>query len=156
MKTGRPQKIGEKERAEILENLEVGASLKDAAGAVGVDNATVYRLRRADPAFAKGVRQAVKKGKLKLIRTVATAETWQAAAWMLERRWGRQFGRKDTVNIKSRQEHIHQIRQDVAAVASDPEAMRAVQAYARRLSALELANGNGQAKPKTNGEAGLN
>lgn len=156
MKPGRPTKINEKERAEILQNLEDGASLKSAAEAAGVDYTTVYRLRRSDPVFARGAKKAVQAGKMKLIRTVANAGTWQAAAWMLERRFGEEFGRKDTLNVKAKHDHIHQVRKDVAAVANDPEAMQAVRTYARRMTALSLAQSNGHSKEKENSSPDLN
>ena len=88
-------KIGDTERTQILAVLEAGGSLSDAAAVAGVDYTTVYRLRKADPKFARGVRQAVRAGKYRLIQKVSSNASWQAAAWLLERRWGKQFGRKD-------------------------------------------------------------
>ncbi len=95
MKPGPKPKITDDDRKTVLATVGVGGSLQDAADLIGVDYKTLYRLRQADPEFANGVKQAVKAGKLKLIKKVGKASSWQAAAWMLERKWGREYGRKD-------------------------------------------------------------
>ena len=99
-KPGPKPKVGAKEREQVLGALGVGASIADAAALIRVDYKTLYRAIKADAEFAKGVKRAVISGKLRLIRKVANASPWHAAAWMLERRWGKQFGRKDTRTVK--------------------------------------------------------
>ena len=60
------------------------------------------RRRREDPAFARGLRQAVKKGKVRHLNKIGKAAAWQASAWVLERRWRRQFGRQAPADAGAR------------------------------------------------------
>jgi hypothetical protein len=73
--------------------VSVGASLKDAAEYVGVPVSVIRARRRADPAFARGLHQAIHKGKVHHLNKISKSSAWQASAWLLERRWRRQFGR---------------------------------------------------------------
>lgn len=79
---------------QIYACLSVGASLKDAAGYAGVSGGAVRACRRTDPGFARGLRQAVRRGKVHHLNKIARASAWQASVWILERRWRRQFGRQ--------------------------------------------------------------
>lgn len=73
--------------------LSVGASLKDAASYARASARAIRDRRRADPEFSRGLRQAGSRGKVTFLNRIARAPAWQAAAWVLERRWRRQFGR---------------------------------------------------------------
>lgn len=95
MKRGPKPKIGDIERKRIFKELRDGASLKDAADVIGCDITTIFRLRQTDPKFAQGVRKAVKDGKMTCIRRIKRSKDWRASAWLLERRWGSEFGRRD-------------------------------------------------------------
>jgi transposase len=94
-KAGRPRKIGEAERKQIIAVVKVGGSMSDAAGIVGVSLKTIQNAYRHNPDFYAGVMKAKRDGKLQLIKKVKSAKPWQAAAWMLERKYGQEFGRKD-------------------------------------------------------------
>lgn len=93
-KPGPKNKIGDAERQRVLDIVGLGASLRDAADIIGVGYRTLFRERKRNPQFGKGVVAAVKEGKLKLIQKVSNADAWQAAAWMLERKWGAEYGKK--------------------------------------------------------------
>ena len=101
-KPGPKPKIGDKERDDVFACLSVGGSLADAAGYIGVNASTLRRAKAADPEFARGVRQAVLKGKIHHLNKIGKAKQWQASAWMLERRWGKQFGRKDKLDVTTK------------------------------------------------------
>ena len=107
--TGRPTKIDNAVKEKVLACLTVGASIRDAADYVGIDVTTLFRARKTDESFAMGVKQAIKKGKLRHLNKLAKATAWQASAWMLERRWGREYGRKDHVSqtVKGEVKHDH-------------------------------------------------
>jgi hypothetical protein len=105
-KGGPPQKIGPKEKTEVIAILRAGGSMRDAADIIGVDYATLYRMRQNDIEFANGVRKAVKEGKLRQIKKVRGAKDWRAAAWYLERRWGSEYGRHDHVDVTSKGEPV--------------------------------------------------
>lgn len=99
-KRGRKPVITEAERRIIYGILTGHGSLDDAAGFLEIDLSTIYRTMHADEDFAKGVKRARKIGKRKLIAKVGKANAWQAAAWLLERRHGKEFGRHDKVDHK--------------------------------------------------------
>lgn len=100
-KPGPKPAIDEKREAEILAALSIGGSQLDAAGYCGIDPKTIANHRRANPGFSARVEKAIYTGKLKLIKKVAQATAWQAAAWMLERRWGSEFGRRAAFDLTS-------------------------------------------------------
>lgn len=106
MKTGRPIKIDGKAKKIVYAWLTAGGSLRDAADYLEVDYKTIYRMRQRDASFAKGVNKAIKAGKKKLLDKMGKAKPWQAAAWMLERRWGKQFGRKDKLDVTTGNEPV--------------------------------------------------
>lgn len=96
-KPGPKLKIDDGAKAEIFACLTVGASLQDASDYVGIARCTLTRLKQSDPEFAQGCAKAIKKGKLHCLNKIGKATAWQAAAWMLERRWYQEFSRKDKV-----------------------------------------------------------
>src|SRR5437016_3706044 len=98
-RTGRPPKIDAKAEAEILAILSHGASLRDAADYVGIDRSTLTRLKQRSRCFAQGVMQATAKGKIHLLMKISKATQWQAAAWMLERKWAKEFIRRESVDL---------------------------------------------------------
>jgi transposase len=94
-KAGRPGKIGEAHEAAIIATLTVGACLNDAARSLGIDSKTIRNHRKRNPDFSRRVDQAIHDGKVKLVQKVTGDRAWQAAAWMLERRWGEQYGKRE-------------------------------------------------------------
>lgn len=98
-KPGPKPKVGEPERQQVIAIIKAGGSLSDAADIIGVTRKTVQNAMRADPKFYAGVKKAKKSGKMRLVKKVSSAKAWQAAAWMLERKYGREFGRKETREI---------------------------------------------------------
>jgi hypothetical protein len=94
-KRGPKPKITEAVKLQIYAILTTGGSLDDAAGYLEIDTSTIHRAKKSDTKFATGVKKAVRTGKLKLIQKVGKSASWQAAAWMLERKFGAEYGRKD-------------------------------------------------------------
>lgn len=99
--------------------LQVGCSIFDAADVLGIDRSTIQNHRKASPKFSAGVNRAIASGKKRLIEKVGKAKPWQAAAWMLERKWGREYGKKVDVtsggkSIVIRDETVQRNR-DIAA-----------------------------------------
>ena len=94
---GRPRKIGPAEQKRVYDIVAGGCSLNDAADIIGVARSTLNQHMADDATFRKGVDRAIARGKKRLIDKVIKGRPWQAAAWMLERKWGDEFGKKDTI-----------------------------------------------------------
>lgn len=96
-KRGPKPKIGPKEEAEIFACLTVGASMMDAADYLGIDVKTIRNHRKTSPKFSLGSKKAVSKGKLHHLNKIGKAPQWQASAFMLQSKWGAEYGRKEQV-----------------------------------------------------------
>ena len=81
--------------AKILAVLASHGSLNDAAKYVGVDRKTLHNWTKRDPGFSHRIDTAVLEGKLKLLKKVGKATAWQAAAWMLERKWWKEYAKRE-------------------------------------------------------------
>lgn len=147
-KPGPKPKIDAKTEAEIIACLTVGASLRDAAAYVAVDYMTLYRKRQNDPRFANRLIQAVAKGKLHHIRKIGKASQWQASAFMLERKWWKEFGRKDKVQQEHSGPEGEPIKTETTHVF-DHDAYRA--AFANYSATRTAAHSNGDAPASGNG-----
>jgi hypothetical protein len=122
-KRGPKGKIDAEMRAKIFGALAVGASIVDAAEAFGIDRSTIHRLKVSSKEFATGALRAEKSGMLKHLKKINGAKQWQAAAWMLERKWSKKFGRKDVVkNHHSGRITFNPITFDGDKTAIDPGA----------------------------------
>lgn len=98
---GRPKGSGikvtpDKER-EILAVLSIGGSRQDAADYVGVGRTSLLRAIDRDEAFADRVKAAEISGKIRHMEKIEKAESWQASAWFLERRYPAEFRRRSEV-----------------------------------------------------------
>ena len=81
----------------IIRALRLGATHRLAAAAGGINVATFYRWLDADRAFRDAVKEAegaAALAALAAIERAAQAGTWQAAAWLLERRYPEEYGRR--------------------------------------------------------------
>lgn len=101
-KVGRPTSLDEATGANILKLAELGASPRVICDAVGVARSTLQswlaRGKTGEEPFAEfyaRYRQAVAKGEIGLIQCVqeASGRSWQAATWLLERRFRKRWGK---------------------------------------------------------------
>lgn len=93
----RPTKYQPDRVAAILDALRVGATVEHAAAAAGLHRDTVHAWRQRYPAFDDAINRATGEGVIACLRVVsgaATSGTWQAAAWLLERRYPAEYGRR--------------------------------------------------------------
>lgn len=109
----RPMKFSEQTVERIVAVLRAGNYPAVAAAAAGITEKTYYqwlRWGRSDAAadapyrdFATRVERALSEGEARNVTLVASAatENWQAAAWMLERRWPERWAR---VNLREKDE----------------------------------------------------
>lgn len=118
-KVGRKSKLTPEVTKIILETLRVGATFEAAAGRAGVDVSTIHHWRRSGKAedgegklektpelveFALAVDRAIAEAETRLVGLVSKAapKQWQAAAWILERRWAGQYGSKQKIDMDAR------------------------------------------------------
>lgn len=109
---GRPCKLTTKRKTAIIKSIEVGNYIETSCLAAGLDEATYYnylKLGREDKAAGKETiysdfLDCVKKAELKaeemLVTTIKSAsfKEWQAAAFLLERKNPKRWGRKEAID----------------------------------------------------------
>jgi len=86
-KRGRPPKLDDVKRGQILGVLSVGGSMATAAAVVGCCTKTIYNTAQRDPKFFDALRSASAMEEVKLLKLIDTAAEdprhWRAAAWKL-------------------------------------------------------------------------
>ena len=107
---GRPCKLTPELHAEIVKWLEVGNYIETAASLAGIDKKSIYTWLKRGHQEKKGIFRdflyAVKKAEAKSetidLMTIrrAAEKNWQAAAWRLERKYPKKWGRKTETAIK--------------------------------------------------------
>ena len=95
----RPKRSPEREVA-ILNALRVGNTRRASAAAAGISHETFYQWM-SDLTFSDAVVKAEAEAELRFLGQVATAakQSWQAAAWWLERRKHEDYRRMDGVEL---------------------------------------------------------
>lgn len=80
----------------ILDAIADGCTQKDAAILANVSPDTISDWKREHPDFAKRVAQKEVENKKRHIKIVqeAAINTWQAAAWWLERKFSEEYGQR--------------------------------------------------------------
>jgi len=86
--------------------LSGGATRRAACAHVGIDHSQFYRWLQRSATFRDAIQKAESDAELRFTTIVAQAatETWQAAAWWLERRRPDDFGRRDRLELDVRRE----------------------------------------------------
>ena len=128
-KTGRPSKLTAESRARIVQAIAAGNTRDMAAACAGVHRATFFAwLKRGEQEISGTYRDfydAIKKaeadavaGSVEIIRQAAH-QSWQAAAWFLERRYPRDWGRKPAFDLD--QLIRHEVERLTSGTDLDPE-----------------------------------
>ena len=109
---GRPSKLTPEVEARIAEAVELGATWERAADAAGVGASTLRDWRQRGEAgevpfvaFVATIKRAEGAGverALRTIREAAEGGAWQASAWILERRYPADYGRRSEVAVTAR------------------------------------------------------
>lgn len=104
---GRRSKLTPEVQEKICEYVRQGLTYEIAARAAGISESTFYRWReRGEKArggkfreFWEALKRAEAEAEQRLVERIlsASSDTWQAAAWILERRYPDRWGRKDRV-----------------------------------------------------------
>lgn len=98
----RPSKLTPEAQAHIVRAIELGATYELAAGYGGISydtfNAWMKRGEKAASGmyrqFYEAVKGAESRAAVRWLARIDLADTWQAAAWKLERRYPRDYGRR--------------------------------------------------------------
>ena len=126
----RPSKLTSEVEARIVEAVELGATWERAADAAGIGASTLREWRQrgeADEApfaaFVAALKRAEGDGVARALRTIrqaAESGTWQAAAWLLERRYPADYGRRVEsrvdVSTSSPQSEVAALLERIASV----------------------------------------
>src|SRR5262245_30907299 len=108
---GRKTKLTEATQRVIVEGVAAGVPFKYAAQRAGIDESTLHLWMRKGRRAKKGPHfqlfQSLKKAEADAVaRNVAVVQnastkSWQAAAWWLERRHHKEFGRQDRTVVQA-------------------------------------------------------
>lgn len=104
-KRGRKPVLDEIKKQQIIALLAVGCSRRTAAKFVGCDVATIRNTAARDPAFGEKLCETESGEEFKYLRNIKRAaqeeKYWRAAAWVLERRFPDDYGRRgpDVITI---------------------------------------------------------
>ena len=105
---GRPTKLNAETTERLIEAVRLGATWEIAAAAAGVDVSTVHRWRAGEGELNRELCDRLQKSEadgaldaLAAIRQAAQGGTWQAAAWLLERRYPAAYGRRTEVAVST-------------------------------------------------------
>ena len=96
----------------ILDSIRSGATQRDASALAGISEDTLSRWKREDTDFAEQMRQKEIEFKMENVKIVrkAAEKTWQAAAWLLERKYPNEYTNKVRIEepepIKTGFEHL--------------------------------------------------
>jgi hypothetical protein len=84
---------------QLIKYIEVGNYVKTACEAVGISEETFYSWIKDKPEFSESIKKAEAKALIRnlTIIQVAAKKNWQAAAWFLERKDYKNWGRKDQI-----------------------------------------------------------
>ena len=125
---GRPSKLTPAVAARIAEAVELGATWERAADAAGVGASTLRDWRQRGEAgevpysaFLASVKRAESAGverALMVIRKAAAAGAWQASAWLLERRYPADYGRRSELSVQASASQAATATSDAAIVAA--------------------------------------
>jgi transposase len=101
--TGRPTKRTPETEEAIFACLKEGMTKKAAAAAGGITYMTLRQWEKDFPEFSDALQNAEAAGQQALLRRIwaaaGTPDRWQAAAWILERRWPQDFARRQALEM---------------------------------------------------------
>lgn len=93
----RPTKYNDQTVSAIVQALSMGATYELAAQYAGITYETFNQWSKTKPAFSEAVKKAEGEAVVKWLAKIEKAASdgnWQAAAWKLERRYPREYGRQ--------------------------------------------------------------
>lgn len=121
MSRGGPSKYRPDIVAKITDALAIHATHRLAGDYAGIDESTFSAWLLKYPEFRQAVREAEGRAGIKCLATIhkAAPESWQAAAWLMERRYPDQYGR--TVQTQDQRSMQVNLTPEQLAAMSDAE-----------------------------------
>lgn len=106
MLKGRPGKYTPDRRKRILEALRQGNTRRVAVALAGISYETFCDWMRKHPDFSEQCKNAEAEAELASVQIIrkAAIDTWQAAAWWLERRRPEEWGNSHVVKVRLERE----------------------------------------------------
>lgn len=100
---GRPSKFSWERAEAIVKLVREGASRAAAAAGAGIDESTLYDWVKRFPEFSQCIKKAHAEAEMKMVEVITSAakDHWQAAAWWLERRHPKAWGRPQQPRVGS-------------------------------------------------------
>jgi hypothetical protein len=85
----------------LYKALGLGLNAKDSCIYADISGDTYYKRIKKNPAFAKAVEKATLQPKMRALANIqkAAAVSWQASAWLLERKFSDEFALKNKTEI---------------------------------------------------------
>lgn len=117
---GRPSKFTPVIREAILAALHLGNTRTCAAEAAGIDHGTLSTWCTRYPEFLTQIKKAEAEAQQRAVKVITDAAptSWQAAAWMLERRHPNEWGKVDRVEVTIR-EHAEKLANELGVSVED-------------------------------------
>ena len=157
---GRRSKLTHERIERFVEMIRRGATIPTAAAALGINPQTIHawlhigRKEDAPPLykkFATDVDAAMAEWEIAQVDRISRASetTWQAAAWLLERRLPDSWGRRERLDVRQATV-ISRLDESVRErLLSDDEVIRALESVAGRLATAESSD---DGEPANEGE----
>lgn len=112
-------KINAQQWQQILGAIASGLTNDDACLSAGVGRSVFYEKKKNDLDFADNCKKAEIQFKLTHVQKIAKDSSWQASAWLLERKFKGEFGKLDNINVNF--DPIRDIKIDIKRADSKPE-----------------------------------
>jgi hypothetical protein len=132
----------------IVKAIKLGETYKGAAMAAGISERTFYEWREKHPRFLQAIEKATSEMRRANIEYIAkkAPTTWQAAAWLLERRFPNEFGRR-SVEVSGPDGGAIPIAasHDLPRFLNSPEAIEAHNVLLLELGKCSVDDANGKA-----------
>lgn len=83
----------------VLDAISSGLTNIDACVVAGIAEDSFYTKLKKDPEYSESVKKAQIQFKFANIQKIRNDQSWQSAAWLLERKFKHEFGKVDTLDI---------------------------------------------------------
>jgi len=110
LKTGKKRgvKYNEENQAKLVDAVYCGLSEDDSAALIGIGEATLKKWKEKNSKLRRELKKASRLFKLERLKSIRSAggKSWQAEAWLLERKYNEEFGARSRTDITSKGEAI--------------------------------------------------